>query len=235
MGFLAKLFGRDKAKWKTLLKDDLTLSKVVDVLLESCEYTVINGKQSSALSLALARKHPHREFLASEPKPEMYHEASNEAHDLKNVYLYNKTPNELIESIRSEKQYLLERDVIILLHVEGGGGNRRFFDEVAVAAEFFRSGWVITIGCEVPGQKDYAGLSHRGRLCSIENLKPHLKGCDFEIYMPNLSTPLPHKLNAPGWALIAVGNNAQSPLPSDLEEYVEKPKPKAPHPDRKDS
>lgn len=220
MGLLGKLFGRRKTKWRTLLEDDLTFTAVIEVLLEAGEYVILNGKHSPALGLALARQYPNREILASEPKPETWLEASNKADKIKNLYLFNQTPTELLQTIGREKQYLFRREVIVILHVEGGDATRRLLAEATFSARYFRSGWLIIVGCTEPGSREYSTCNLKGQPCTIDVLRPAFKGTNHAIYTPNPASPLPHRLRTPGWTLIALGDNAASPLPDALAPYV---------------
>jgi len=213
-GFLSRLLGRGGAK--TFLDRDPLLWRVVDGVIEGCEYALAVGDGAADMAVQLARRHAHREILACEPKPELYHQAQNRAGKAKNIYLHNVAPGRFLDLVKSDKPYLFDKDVLIVLSAAGGGAERRFFDEVAAVAASFQGAWLLILGCRVPERDEFSFESQRGRECALGNLAPHLGDGPQTLYLPAYGVPASRRRQVAGWCLAALGRNAATPLSEDI-------------------
>lgn len=207
MGFITKFFGRPSAP-DTPLHRDPRLERVIDGVLDCCEYALFAGEGAAAMAERVARRRADRDCLACEQKDDVVRAATQRTAKVKNVYLYQQRPREFLLRARNDKPYLQERDVLVVLNVPGGGRDRRFFDEVAFAAETFRAAFLLLLGCRVPDSDEFDHESHRGRECSPANLRPHLKGADATLYVPAYRAPRSRSRKVKGWTLVALGRNA---------------------------
>lgn len=221
-GLFSKLFGRGSGA-NTFLDRDPQLGRVIDGVVEGCEYALAAGDGAADLAVQLARRHGHREILACEPKSELCYQAENRAGNAKNIYLHNMTPERFLRLVQSDKPYLLDKDVLVILSAAGGGAERRFFDEIASVASTFQGAWLMVLGARVPDRDDFAFESHRGRECSVKNLIPHLGQTPHTLYFPSYAVPSSKRRQIPGWCLAALGRNAGVDLPDEVAELAAKP------------
>ncbi|WP_461209167.1 hypothetical protein [Desulfocurvus sp. DL9XJH121] len=221
-GFLRRLFGRAGARAEALEKDP-SLGRMVAGLLENCEYALCAGDGAADLAVHLARRFPQREILACEPKSELCHRAMNSAGQAKNAYLHNVTPAQFLGLVETDKPYLLDKDVLVVLNAAGGGAERRFFDEVSFVASRFAAAYLLVLGCRVPGRDEFAFESHRGRECSLKNLAPSLGGSAHSVFVPGYEVPGSRRRAVAGWCLIALGRNASAVLPEEAAALAAKP------------
>lgn len=221
-GLFSKLFGRG-AGVSTVVDRDPQLGRVIDAVLEGCEYALAAGDGAADLAVQLAKRHAHREILACEPKSELCYQAENRAGNSKNIYLHNMTPKRFLRMVQADKPYLLDKDVLVVLSATGGGGERRFFDEVASVASAFQGAWLLVLGARVPDRDDFAFESHRGRECSVKNLVQHLGGTSHTLYFPTYAVPSSKRRQVPGWCLAALGRNAGVDLPDEAATLAAKP------------
>lgn len=238
MGLFGKLFGRRGAP-ATALDADPYLGRVLDAVLDYCEYALFMGEGAAAMAEGVARQRPDRECLACEPGGDTFYSATARAARVKNLYLFNQRPREFLLHVRDGKPYLLERDTLVVLHVPGGGAERRVFDEVAFVAEFFAAPFLLVLGCRVPGEPGFGHDSHQGRECSPANLAPHLGAAQAGLLLPAYAAP-GGRARAKGWCLLPLGRNAHHLLPEDAAHLLRKaefepepepePKPAAPRP-----
>lgn len=221
-GFLSRLFGGGAGD-ETALDRDARLSRVVAALIESCEYALCAGEGAADLAVQMAKRNPQREVLACEPKSELCHRAANRAGGSKNVYLHNVSPREFLRMVGIDKPYLLEKDVLMVLGAAGGGGERRFFDEVSFVASRFQAAYLLILGCRVPGRDEFVFESHRGRECSLKNLAPALGAAEHTLYIPAYDVPPSKRRSIPGWCLAALGRNASLAPPEEAVSLMAKP------------
>ena len=214
-GLLSRLFGRG-AGAKTFLDRDPLLARVMNGVLDGCEYALAAGDGAADLAVQLARRNPHREILACEPKAELCHLAQNRAGSAKNIYLHNLAPGRFLDLVKIDKPYLLDKDVLVILSAAGGGAERRFFDEVSAVAQAFPGAWLLILGCRVPGRDEFSFESHRGRECSIKNLEPYLGDVPQTLYFPAYEVAASRRRRVAGWCLAALGRNASPPLPDEI-------------------
>jgi|GEM_PF-2223217 hypothetical protein len=223
MGFLGKLFGRGGAP-ATPLDADARLGRVLDAVLDCCEYALFAGEGAAGMAERVARQRPDRECLACEPGSDSFYSATARTAKVKNLYLFNQRPREFLLGVRDGKPYLLERDTLVVLHVPGGGAERRVFDEVAFVAEFFAAPFLLVLGCRVPGEPGFLYDTHQGRECSPANLGPHLGGAGAGLLLPAYAPP-GGRLRAKGWCLLPLGRNAHHLLPEETSHLLRKADP----------
>ena len=194
---------------------DPRLGRLAGALLGECEYALAAGDGCAEMAVALARRYPQQEILACEPKSELFYRAENRAGNSKNIYLHNMEPGKFIRMVGTDKPYLLEKQVLVVLAVAGGGAERRFFDEVSFVAETFQSAWLLVVGCRVPERDEFSFESHRGRECSLKNLAPSLGGVPFSVYVPGYGVAASRRRSVKGWCLFGLGGNAVVSLPEE--------------------
>ena len=228
MGLLGKLFGRTGGV-VTPLEADPRLMRVLDAVLDCCEYALFAGEGAAAMAERLARQRPDRECLACEPGSDAFYAATARTAKVKNLYLFNQRPREFLLGVRDGKPYLLERDTLVVLHVPGGGAERRVFDEVAFVAESFGAAFLLVLGCRVPGEAGFVYDSHQGRECSPGNLVPHLGQAEVGLLLPAYPPP-GGRARAKGWCLATLGRNAHHLPPEDVAHLLRKAEPEAPPP-----
>ncbi|BBD06761.1 hypothetical protein [Desulfovibrio ferrophilus] len=214
-GFFDRLLGRGKSV-RTALDRDTSLARIVDSVLEGCEYALAAGDGAADMAVQLAKRHPHREILACEPKSELCYQARNRAGNAKNIYLHNVAPRQFLNLAETDKPYLLDKDVLVVLTVAGGGAERRFFDEVSFVATTFAAPWLLVLGSRVPDRDEFSYDSHRGRECSLKNLAPHLAKTQHTLYLPDYPVASSKRRAVSGWCLAALGRNAVTPLPEEI-------------------
>lgn len=215
LGFFSRLLGRGNSP-KTILDLDASLARVVEGVLEGCEYALAAGDGAADLAVQLARRNPHREILACEPKSELCYQARNRAGSAKNIYLHNVAPQQFLTLMETDKPYLMDKDVLVVLSAIGGGGERRFFDEVSFVTSAFAAAWLLVLGCRVPDRDEFVFHSQRGRECSLKNLAPHLAKVQHTLYVPGYQVASSKRRSVNGWCLAALGRNSVTPLPEEL-------------------
>ncbi|MBU1002217.1 MAG: hypothetical protein KKE73_06810 [Proteobacteria bacterium] len=222
VGFFSRLLGRGNCP-RTILDLDPSLGRVVDGVLEGCEYALAAGDGAVDLAVQLAKRHPHREILACEPKSELCYQARNRAGSAKNIYLHNTAPRQFLDLMETDKPYLMDKDVLVVLSAIGGGAERRFFEEISFVASTFAAAWLLVLGCRVPDRDDFSFHSQRGRECSLKNLAPHLSMVQHTIYIPGYQVASSKRRSVNGWCLAALGRNSVTPLPDEIVGLVIKP------------
>ncbi|NJB67640.1 hypothetical protein GGQ74_001280 [Desulfobaculum xiamenense] len=205
---------------ESYLSRDTQLERIVDCVLDGCEYALVIGDEAPAAAHRVAARHSACECIASEHDSDVYHTALNRAADCKNLYLHNVTPRELLCRVEEEKPYLFSRDVLVVLNAAGGGPERRFADEVSFVFDRFRAAFVLFVGCRVPGRDDFLVHSQRGRQCSAANLKPIFARTEHALYYPRYSVPAMRRGRLPGWGLAALRSNAMYEFPDGMREAV---------------
>lgn len=222
MGLIGKIFGGARRQ-RTALDEDPRLEKVLDGVMECCEYALFAGQDALALAERVARRHTDRECLACEPAGEPFYSASGRTEKVKNLYLFNQRPREFLLGVKHEKPYLMERDTLVVLSVAGGGAERRFFAEAAFVASNFAAPFLLALGCGVPGNEGFGADSNRGRECSLKNLRPCFAGVPHNVYFPAYSLPASRGRRPKGWALATLARNAHTQLSEEYQALLAKP------------
>ncbi len=222
MGVFRWLFGRGGAAGAGGFLADRSLTRVLDCVLEGCEYVIGAGAGAPETVVALARRHPHKECLACEPSSEKCFELENASGGLKNVYLHNAAPGRFLELLAADKPYLFGRDVLFLLSAAGGGAERRFFEEVAFVGGNFQAAFLAVHGFRVPERDDFDFDSQRGRECSYKNIGPLLPGGGHSLYVPAYPVRASRRRRYKGWCLVPMGRNAEFPFPEDVKTLLAK-------------
>lgn len=222
MGLIGKIFGGPRRQ-RTALDDDQRLERVLDGVLEFCEYALFAGQDALALAERVARRHSDRECLACEPASDPFYSAAGRTGKVKNLYLFNQRPREFLLGVKHDKPYLMERDTLVVLSVAGGGAERRFFAEAAFVAANFAAPFLLALGCGVPGNEGFGADSNRGRECSFKNLRPCFAGVPHSMYFPAYGLPSSRGRMPKGWALTALGRNAHTVLSEEYQALLAKP------------
>jgi hypothetical protein len=204
------------------IRRDSGLQKVVDGVLEGCEYVLAVGEGASETVLYLGARHPNLECLACEPKSETFFEASDKASRLKNVYMHNASPSDFMKMIESDKPYLFSRDSLFIISAAGGGPERRVPQEVEFVSGRFQAAFLLVLGFKVPEREDFGVTTHRGRECSMKNLAPNLKGAEYTLYYPAYDVPGSKRRRLPGWGLFTLGRNAEYEFSDEIKEMLTK-------------
>jgi len=223
MGLLRWLFGRKGPSISGGFLADRNLARVLDCVLEGCEYVVGAGAGAPETVVALARRHPHKECLACEPSSEKCFELENAAEGLKNVYMHNAAPGRFLDLLAADKPYLFGRDVLFLLSAAGGGAERRFFEEVGFVAGSFQAAFLSIHGFRVPEREDFDYDSQRGRECSLKNVGPLLTASEHTLHFPAYAVRASRKRRYKGWCLASMGRNAEFSFPGDVKTLLSKP------------
>ncbi len=223
MGLLGWLLGRTRASATSGFLADRNLARVLDCVLEGCEYVIGIGAGAPETVVALARRHPHKECLACEPSSEKCFELENASEGLKNVYMHNAAPGRFLELLAADKPYLFGRDVLFLLSAAGGGAERRFFEEVDFVAGRFQAAFLSIHGFRVPEREDFDFDSQRGRECSFKNVGPLLSGGEHGLYFPGYAVRSSRRRRYKGWCLAPLGRNAEFSFPEDVKTLLAKP------------
>ncbi len=224
MGLFGRIFG-GSGRERTVLDEDQRLERVLDSVLECCEYALFAGHGALDMAERVARRHPERECLACEPASEPYYAVAGRTEKVKNLYLFNQRPREFLLGVKHDKPYLMERDTLVVLSVAGGGAERRFFAEAAFVAANFAAPYLLALGCRVPGSEAFGADSNRGRECSLRNLRPCFAGVPHSLYFPNYALSPTRGRMPLGWALASLGRNAHAMLPEEAQPLVVKPDP----------
>lgn len=217
-GFFKRIFG-DRKIGGPIRRDPL-LQKVLDGVLEGCEYVLATGDTAVEAALFLGARHPSLEFLACEPKSETFFEASDKAARLKNVYLHNAAAADFIKTIEADKPYLFSRDVLFIVLAAGGGAERRLPEEIRFVAERFQGAFMLVMGLRVPERDGFAFETHRGRECSMKNYGPMLKDIEHTLYYPAYSVSGSRKNRPWGWGLLALGRNADHTFSDEIKKHL---------------
>jgi len=221
MGFFRRFFHRRQGLGLGFAEDP-ALAQVLDAVLEGCEY-VLGAGDGAALTLAAeARRYPGKEFLACEPGPEQCHDVSNRAEGIKNLYLHNRTPAEFLDILAQDKPYLFGRDTLFFLSALGGGGERRLFEEISFVAGRFQACFLLLSGLRVPDRDEFAYATHRGRECSLKNVRPCLAGAVNSLHLPAYAVRPSRRRVLKGWGLFCLGRNAEFVFPEPLAGLVRK-------------
>ena len=223
MGLFRWLFAGKGAKVSGGFLADRNLTRVLDCVLEGCEYVVGVGAGAPETVVALARRHAHKECLACEPSAEKCFELENASEGLKNVYLHNAAPGRFLELLAADKPYLFGRDVLFLLSASGGGAERRFFEELDFVAGRFQAAFLAIHGFHVPEREDFDFDSQRGRECSLKNVAPRLGGAEHSLYFPAYAVRSSRRRRYKGWCLAPMGRNAEFTFPADVKDLLAKP------------
>jgi len=219
-GFFKRILG-DRKTGGAMRRDPLLL-KVLDGVLEGCEYVLATGENAADSVLFLGARHPSLEFLACEHKSETFFEATDKAARLKNVYLHNATPAVFMQTIDADKPYLFSRDVLFIVLAGGGGAERRLPEELAFVAQRFEGAFMLVMGLRVPDRDEFGFETHRGRECSMKNFAPLFKDVEHTLYYPGYSAPGGKRHKLPGWGLFALGRNADFDFRDDIKQFLVK-------------
>jgi hypothetical protein len=137
---------RARGSAATPLEADPRLGRVLDAVLDCCEYALFAGEGAAAMAERLARQRPDRECLACEPGGDAFYAATARTAKVKKSTSSTSARASSCSGWRDGKPYLLERDTLVVLHVPGGGAERRVFDEVAFVAESFGAAFLLVLG-----------------------------------------------------------------------------------------
>lgn len=211
---------RSRTRRKSIFTSDLALGRIVDSVVDECEYIVALGGGAHAAALHLARRHPDRECLACEFDPDAYHASLNAARNHKNFYLYNLAPQEFLSRVKEEKPYLFSRDVFVCIDASGGGPGRRFAWEVGFVCQRFRAAFVLIVGCRVPGNVDFVGYDMGGKSFTMRALAPAFKGLEGALYYPAYHVSVRQRGKLPGWGLLTLSSNALYEFPAAVKGLV---------------
>jgi len=225
MGLFGSLFGRGRGA-ATPFEADPFLDRLVQGVLDCCEYAVFAGEGAAAMAERVAKRHTDRECLACEPAGEPFYAASSHTEKVKNLYLFNQRPREFLLGLKHDKPYLMERDTLVVLNVPGGGSERRVFAEAAFIASTFAAPFLLLLGCRVPGNDAFAFDTNRGRECSLKNLRPCFVKTPHTLYFPAYSVPQSRSRMLKGWCLATLGRNAHHAFPEEIMALLTKPEPR---------
>lgn len=220
-GFFKRITGRDKPKGP--LYRDRKMLQVAEGVLDSCEYVLVVGDEAADTALFLGSRNPGIECLACEPKSEIFFEASEKASKLKNVYLFNSAPGVFLKTIESDKPYLFSRDVLFVVSAAGGGADRMLPAEIEFVAGNFQAAFLQIVGFRVPEREDFGVVTHRGREVSMKNLAPAFAGVEHMLYYPAYAAVGSRRGKPPGWALFALGRNANYEFSDEIKDLLGKP------------
>jgi len=219
---LKKLFSKRKSGISDGLQGDKHLLRVLDSVLEGCEYVIGTGDGAASILANLGARHPRLECLACEPNSEKCFAIQNSAANLKNVYVHNRSPGKFLQVIKADKPYLFSRDILFLLSAAGGGAERRMLGEIEFVTGHFGAAFMLVHGFKVPDRDEFSFDVQRGRACSFENIKKSLGTAEYSLFYPSYPVRASMRRSVKGWGLFAFGRNMGHEFPGDVSAFLTK-------------
>jgi hypothetical protein len=197
---------------------DKYLLQVAEYLLKDADLFIETGTNVGTTLAYVARTNPHLRCISCEPDLPTFTDAVRHTNDLSNIFLFNESSHQFINSLHQRFGVLLNGRAVFWLDAHGYGFNWPLREEVAFITSRFESAYILIDDFKVPGLDVFRYDQYNGQTCSMEYIRAALApDKEYQLYYPTYTekTSMHHPLK--GWGLIHYGQNAPFVIPLQLQ------------------